>query len=599
MNLFAFPSLVAATISAVVGGIALFQKPKSRLNRSFFILNMIFSWVLFTEFGMLLAESYSSAKFWANASLIWYFLLPVELHFILIFTGKRQLLTNKLIYILIYGPPSLFLTGHLFGNVEIEIIHYYWGWIIDYTIVTNLDSMLALWIVLLSISTLLISYDYYRKATRKIHRKQALFVLLGICISIFLGYITLLISPLFNVNIPELDSIGLVVESTLIGYAMWKYDLFAVTATTAADNILATMDDCVILANTDGIIMKTNDATEKILGFTESDLIDQSVSKLFFNNPLRTNSALERVFNEHIDTIRNLEIEFIDRNGDSVPLSLSISVMRDAAGDRTGMVLVGRDLTEKQRHEQEQRRLELQLQQAQKMETVGQMAGGIAHDFNNKLCGIIGYAERGLKNLSDDTRLLRYFHGIIDCSEEAAKLVQQLLAFSRKQILQRKTIDLNQVINDAKIIIGKAISENIDIKTSLSDKIGLISGDTNAINQILTNLYLNAADALPDGGDIIIMTEPISVDLAYCQLREGLVPGDYIILSIADTGHGMDEETQKKIFEPFFTTKEVGKGSGLGLSMVYGLVKQHDGYIECESALGQGTTFRVYFPVNS
>ena len=245
----------------------------------------------------------------------------------------------------------------------------------------------------------------------------------------------------------------------------------------------------------------------------------------------------------------------------------------------------------------ERRELEKQLRQAQKMESIGRLAGGIAHDFNNILMSIIGYSELTLLEMKEDDPNYENIKIIHTAGERAAALTRQLLAFSRKQVLETKVISLNVIIDNITALLGKTIGEDISIKTCL-DAEGNIDADAGQIEQVLMNLVINARDAMPDGGEVIIETKNISLDENYTGLHADVQPGPYIMLAVTDTGEGMDKELIEHIFDPFFTTKALGKGTGLGLATVYGIIKQHKGYIYVYSEKGKGTTFKIYFPVS-
>jgi signal transduction histidine kinase len=239
---------------------------------------------------------------------------------------------------------------------------------------------------------------------------------------------------------------------------------------------------------------------------------------------------------------------------------------------------------------------EQQLLQAQKLEAVGRLAGGVAHDFNNLLTAILGYSELSLKRLADDDPVRHNIDGIREAGERAASLVRQLLAFSRKQVLQPKTLDLNSVILNLQKMLPRMIGEDIELKTSLHTGLGKVKADPTQIEQVIMNLVVNARDAMPRGGNVTIETANIDLDEAYAHEHVSVVPGHYVMLAVSDNGSGMDLETQRQMFEPFFTTKETGKGTGLGLSMVYGIVKQSGGNIWVYSEPGHGTTFKIYLP---
>jgi two-component system cell cycle sensor histidine kinase/response regulator CckA len=264
-------------------------------------------------------------------------------------------------------------------------------------------------------------------------------------------------------------------------------------------------------------------------------------------------------------------------------------------GKRSRLILIN-DVTEQKWAEEALRQSEEQLRQAQKLESVGRLAGGIAHDFNNMLTAINGYSDLILKTLPADNPLRRNVEEIKKAGTRSAELTQQLLAFSRRQILQSKVLDLNKVISDTIVMLQRLIGEDIQVIASLSPDVGLIEADPGQLSQVLVNLIVNSRDAMPQGGSIVIETESIYIDEHYANHHISTKPGEYVMLAVSDTGIGMDDEIKQQIFEPFFTTKEIGKGTGLGLATVYGIVKQSGGNIWVYSEVGKGTTFKIYLP---
>jgi two-component system, cell cycle sensor histidine kinase and response regulator CckA len=268
---------------------------------------------------------------------------------------------------------------------------------------------------------------------------------------------------------------------------------------------------------------------------------------------------------------------------------MTISPVRDSGGKITNFVAVKRDITE---------HLELarQLLQAQKMEAIGTLAGGIAHDFNNLLQVTLGYSELLLSEKREDDPEYADLSKIFQAAKSGAELVQRLLTFSRKVEYKPIALSLNRQIVQVERLLRRTIPKMIDIQMDLSGDLAEIHADRTQMEQVLMNLAVNARDAMPDNGTLTIRTRNIILDVAYCSTHAEAKPGEYVLLTVSDTGHGMDKATCEHIFEPFYTTKELGRGTGLGLATVYGIVKQHGGYITCESEVGQGTTFEVYFP---
>jgi PAS domain S-box-containing protein len=244
----------------------------------------------------------------------------------------------------------------------------------------------------------------------------------------------------------------------------------------------------------------------------------------------------------------------------------------------------------------EENRLKAQLVHAQKMEAIGTLAGGVAHDFNNLLQVVLGYSGLLLAKTPPSSRQHDNLQKINSAARRGANLVKELLTFSRKTATSPCPLDLNHQVTEVGSLLERTIPKMIKIELRLGEDLSIIQADPNQLEQIILNLVVNARDAMPDGGMVTLETQNVVLDHEYCKAHLGAKPGTYVMLSVSDTGHGMNKEVLEHIFEPFYTTKDVGKGTGLGLSMVYGIVKQHDGYISCESQPGHGTTFRIYFP---
>jgi PAS domain S-box-containing protein len=259
--------------------------------------------------------------------------------------------------------------------------------------------------------------------------------------------------------------------------------------------------------------------------------------------------------------------------------------------------VIARDISERKRAEVERELLEEELRQSLKMEAVGQLAGGIAHDFNNLLTVISGYTEILLRRLGREAEGSKEIAEISKAAERAAQLTRQLLAYSRKQVIEPRVLDLNDIVTETQAMLKRLIGENIEFSTSLAEDLGSISADSGQIEQIIVNLVVNARDAMPEGGKLLLETGSFTIaDVFSSRRRPDMAPGDYVVFAVTDSGEGMDAATVARIFEPYYTTKARGAGTGLGLSTVYGIVTQSGGHVEVESEPGMGTTLRLYFP---
>lgn len=293
----------------------------------------------------------------------------------------------------------------------------------------------------------------------------------------------------------------------------------------------------------------------------------------------------------------SVEASLLTKDGRAVPFLLT-GIRFEAQGQRY-LMGIGIDITVRKHAEAEAEKLQVQLTQGQKMESVGRLAGGIAHDFNNMLGVILGYSELALEQVEAGQKIYSALQGIQQAAQRSADLTRQLLAFARKQTVTPKVLDLNKTVASMLNMLRRLIGENIDLAWLPSEGLGLIKMDPSQIDQLLANLCVNARDAIRDTGKVTIETHNVVFDQAYCATHAGFVPGEYVLLALSDNGCGMDGETLSHLFEPFFTTKAMGKGSGLGLATVYGIVKQNNGFINVYSEPGLGTTFKLYLPLYS
>jgi PAS domain S-box-containing protein len=345
----------------------------------------------------------------------------------------------------------------------------------------------------------------------------------------------------------------------------------------------------------DGTIIAANDVLAEILGYASADdlLKVKLGSGVYFNEHER-----EKLIAGYEDSgkANDHEVRWKRQDGSPIWVELTAHAIKGADGATEYFEGFVRDTTERKRVEEALRASEAQLRQSQKLEAVGQLAGGVAHDFNNLLTAISGYSDLLLQRLPADSPFRAHVTEIKKAGDRAANLTRQLLAFSRKQILEPKVLDLNALITNLEKMLRRLIGEDIDLITIAEPGLGQVKADPGQMEQIVTNLIVNARDAMPTGGKLTVQTTNVVLTEDYAQTHHPVVPGSYVLLAISDTGTGMDAETRQRVFEPFFTTKSAGKGTGLGLSTAYGIVKQSGGYIWAYSEPGQGSTFEVYLP---
>jgi len=337
----------------------------------------------------------------------------------------------------------------------------------------------------------------------------------------------------------------------------------------------------------DGQILDANLALVQMLGFPDQEsLVKINVAASFVNPEDRER---EQALLEREGIVRDYEMELRRNDGKKIWVRDTVRIVRDADAGVTCYEGSLEEITER-------KQLESQYRQSQKMEAIGRLAGGVAHDFNNLLTAISGYSEMTLMDLRRDDPLRLNIEEILKAADRATSLTQQLLAFSRKQILQPRKISLNDTLTGMHEMLRRLIGEDVDLSLELEPDLGTVTADPGQIEQIVMNLAVNARDAMPRGGKLFIETDNVFLDEAYTQRHLEVSPGPYVMLAVSDNGLGMDEETQARIFEPFFTTKERGKGTGLGLATVYGIINQSGGHIWVYSEPGQGTAFKIYLP---
>ena len=356
------------------------------------------------------------------------------------------------------------------------------------------------------------------------------------------------------------------------------------------ERIVDTSIDQMSLVNRDYVYEAVNEAYVKNHDLKREDIVGHSVAEI------NSQIAFEKTIKSHLDAalegrIIQYQSEFKYRGLGQRYMDVWYFPYKNAKNEVSAVVVHVKDITET-------KIMEDKLLQAQKMEAIGTLAGGIAHDFNNILSAIMGHAELAQMSLEGETKISANLSQIVVAAERAKELVKQILTFSRKSETDLRLIDLNQQLLESINLLKRTIPKMVEIEIKLGQELEPVMADATQLNQVIMNLASNASDAMPEGGKLTFATTSMDLDQDFCETHLEIKPGRYLILTVTDTGSGIDKKTQDKIFDPFFTTKEIGKGTGLGLSTVYGIIKEHGGQITCYSELGQGTSFRVYLPVH-
>jgi len=361
-------------------------------------------------------------------------------------------------------------------------------------------------------------------------------------------------------------------------------------------NILESIEEGCFEIDLEGNLTFFNDPLCRILDFDRDELEGQNTIVFTTRDSAKKVDRILKQVKNTGEPVHVTDYDAVKKSGEIVPLELSASLIKNAEDQPVGFRGMLRDVSERKRSEEEKRKLETQLQQAQKMESIGTLAGGIAHDFNNILMGVQGNASLMLLKIDHNHPNHEKIKNIERYVQNGTELTKQLLGFARRGKYHLKATNLNEIIETSSTLFGRTKKE-IQIHRKFSDDLWAVEVDQGQIDQVLLNLYVNAWQAMPEGGDLFLETENVTLDKNYVQPYK-VEPGRYVKISVADNGVGIQKEDQERIFEPFFTTKEMGRGTGLGLASVYGIVKSHGGYINVYSEKGQGTRFTIYLPAS-
>jgi len=599
-----------------------YKNPGSTLNRICAIVISCFAiWILSDLFINM--SPHPTFKALAYFSLGWCGFPSFALWFFLSFTKKQKILKHWIIYPLLFLIPLFFIYKQWAGCLISDFVAVPYG----YTIIWSKSIWKYAYFTyynLFILTGLYLCFDFMRKTEKASEKKQARIILITCIITLILGSIVNVILPELNIYIlPNIASILVLIWSIGLVYAITKYGFMTITPAAAAEDILATMADSLILINPDKKIIRVNKATLDLLGFKEEELIGKPIDNILNGHSLFKGEQFERLIKE--GQTKDYDMEYKSKSRETIPVSFSASVMYDKHKQMLGIVGVAKDLRQieqliralqqershldikvKQRTlELEKANIELkakteelistqvQLIQSAKMAAVGQLGAGVAHELNNPLGGILGYAQFILEKIkrpefsSEDFKsCIKYIESIERESTRCKGIVESLLKFSRRPISpQPELIDVALAINETLAIIGHQLKlKNITLTTDIPEGLDKVFGITNQLQQVFTNLILNAQQAMPEAGQLKIAARNI--------LGENKVE-----IEFTDTGCGISEENLKHIFEPFFTTKQKEKGTGLGLAVSYQIIQDHKGTIEIKSEVGKGTTIVIRLPV--
>jgi len=519
------------------------------------------------------------------SSVGWAFVCSIFLWFMLVFTGKTALLKKKWLYFFLLGVPSIFVYKQWANSLFVDYDKWYCGWVGVFDQNSHWPLLFTFYTVIYSLIGLIILSRLIRKTQDKIIKKQSTLIFITTIISLVLTGTLDLIMPLFNFQVvPDFGSLLVIFLAAGITLAIIKYNFLVITPAVAAENIISTISDLLIMLNGDGKITRVNNAISEILGYKEAELVGNPINILFFGDD--STEEVTREITTH-NNLKNKELAFKTRGGEKVHVLFSSSLMVDKSGTIIGVVCAARDISKRKKLEEENLKIK-------KLESIGILAGGIAHDFNNLLSVITGNISLALDERSSRDEIRKFLRESEKAALKASELAMKFLVFSEGGWLKKDEIVLPGLIEDVKNTLTPGNNYVYDLH--IPPNIPPIMGDEDHLKEVLKNIFINAVEAMPQGGSITVQVEDVELETGNIFL---LHEGQYVKISISDTGSGIPEADLEKIFDPYFSTKNnvTQKGLGLGLSVCYSIIKKHDGHIYAESKPGKSTTIILYLPV--
>jgi len=590
MNIFPFLHFFNLMVYVYLAVYIFIKNPGSPVNR---LCAVIFLCVGTWSFSMIFihnpAVSENTAWIFAGiGSLGWGTFSSLFLLFIFAFTGKKELFKKKWVYPVLFGLPLLLIYAQWSNLLFVDFSREYFGWKGMYS-----RSVWPILLFLQYLSFLIVglymNFDFMKKTPSQPQKKQAKIISITVIIALILGATTDTVLPLMNMHyIPNMGDTFVLIWAFAVVYAMVKYKFLTLTPAAAASNIISTMFDCLFLLDLEGKIVTVNKATLDVSGYKENELKGKPVSTLFTSeNP--GNRVIEEITGDR--NLKNRDFLFTVKNGKKIPVLFSSSVLKDETGAAGGIVCVAKDISER-------KRLEEELLKSKKLEAIGLLAGGIAHDFNNLLSVIIGNTLLARENIPIGNDAYRLLVKAEEASIKAAELAGKFVTFSPGGWVSAREVTLTDVLEDIETPglpgAGTDISYDIDIPGTLMP----VSGDRDQLNQVIKSLFLNAVEAMPGKGKIIVRAENTTLEETDDESIL-LKKGTYVKITIEDNGSGIPPDNIENIFDPYFSTKHSvdQKGTGLGLTTCYSIIKNHGGHITVESEVGKGSVVTLYLPV--
>ncbi|MBI9104771.1 MAG: PAS domain-containing protein [Spirochaetales bacterium] len=568
---------------------------KERINRLFSFLMFIQAALLFFQVRLQLESDPVKAEFWHLLSVIWPFILAVGYHLGILITHQEKSIFHRVSsYINYLTAMGFCIYGFWVQNLYGNLVRVSWGW--EYTPAGfySMFIMQIIWKYSIMIVILVYCLVYIVKDKNPYTRYQAIIFIIGFLFPTFFTNITRIIFPLASIPSPPLSNFSIVVGSFLVGIAVIRSDSFLIHPALAANTVFDSIQDGVLLCDDNLKIIDANKGAESIFLKKKEELEKYSLFDILPHYRWCCDSNY--IMKKNLDIERDIVITLSEDKTKHLSTRLSIMYFKNFP---VGTVCIIKDMTKRVLWEQEREDIREQLFRKMKLEAIGNLAGGIAHDFNTNIGAILLMAEN-LKadGIELDQRSLKMIDSIITSAEDAGLLTKNLLDFARKEKHGFSKVDLHKILVEIKELCGHTFPPSITLEFHLRSEYPFVYGNSQELKSTLLNICINARDAIETRGNITVSTRDNPNDRTNIKTRvQGIESPSTLCIEIRDSGRGMDESTRDRIFDPFFTTKSLGEGTGLGLSMAYGIIKIHDGRIESESIPGKGSVFKVFLPI--